>query len=378
MLIIMEGIALPTSRHLALALALVGALVLAGYVTPARAGSTRPVPTPQAGGRVGGGAAPAPPPPSATARARATPRGTPGTPPVGVPCGAAQATPIVADFLAAFNRGDQVALARFFPEQGFDPTDPCNVDRLEVFSLDAADPSAGIDHRNLHTRPTLLAYFAARQRQHEQIRLLALQPLAPQGPIVGFGFTRCRRATPRPDRAHRGEPERARARRDGHPRASDGAQRRTFAELPHPHPLVGGRIALASCLALLHGTAQETLVLFEAMRPTGAADWGPGGNLTTMAVDARRRPFTAVGSIIPRTGLNVGVLIAAPDVAAVRIELADGTSVEDTPSRRSIQVVALFRSPAAWAGDATVRVLDSAGKELATQRLAMSPGGRPG
>jgi len=155
-------------------------------------------------------------------------------------------------------------------------------------------------------------------------------------------------------------------------------QRRTFAELPHPHPRVGGRIALASCLALLHGTAQETLVLFEAMRPTGAEDWGPGGNLTTMAVDARRCPFTAVGSIIPRTGLNVGVLIAAPDVAAVRIELADGTSVEDTPCRRSIQVVALFRSPAAWAGDATVRVLDSAGKELATQRLAMSPGGPPG
>lgn len=156
-------------------------------------------------------------------------------------------------------------------------------------------------------------------------------------------------------------------------------QQRTFADLPHPHPRVGGRTALASCLALLHGAAQDTLVLFEAMRPTGADAWGPGGNLTTMAVGVpQRRPCTAVGSVIPRTGLNVGVLIAADDVAAVRIELADGTSVEDTPSRRSIQVVALFRSPAAWAADAIVRVLDSAGQELATQRLAVAPGRPPG
>ena len=205
MLIIMEGIALPTSRHLALAL--VGALVLAGCVTPAGAGSTQPVPTPQAGGSVGGGTAPAAPPPSATAGARATPRGTPGTPPVGGPCGAARATPIVADFLVAFNRGDQAALARFFPEQGFDPADPRNVDRLEVFSLDAANPSAGIDHLNLHTRPTLLAYFAARQRQHEQIRLLELQPLAPQGLIVGFGFTLSRQADDLPTRTFPGKGE---------------------------------------------------------------------------------------------------------------------------------------------------------------------------
>ena len=54
-------------------------------------------------------------------------------------------------------------------------------------------------------------------------------------------------------------------------------QRRTFPDLPHPNPRIGGRTALASCLALLHGAARDTLVLFETMRPGGADGWGPGG-----------------------------------------------------------------------------------------------------
>jgi len=113
----------------------------------------------------------------------------------------------VSDFLNAFNRGDQAALVQFFPEQGVDPTDPRNVNRLEVFSLDAANPSARIDHLNLHTRPTLLAYFAERQRQHEQIRLLDLQPLAPQNLTIGFSFTLSRQADDLPARTFPGKGE---------------------------------------------------------------------------------------------------------------------------------------------------------------------------
>ncbi len=195
------------SRHLAFALALVGALALSGCVIPDGAGPPPPTAGPRVDGGGNGGTSPVAPHPSPATDARATPRGTPGPPTVGGPCGAARVTQIVGDFLAAFNRGDQAALAPFFPEQGFDPADPRNVDRLEVFSLDAANPSVGIDHLNLHTRTTLLAYFAERQRQHEQIRLLDLQPLAPQGLIVGFGFTLSRQADDLPTRTFPGKGE---------------------------------------------------------------------------------------------------------------------------------------------------------------------------
>jgi len=103
---------------------------------------------------------------------------TPGTPGGSLPAGCDEATitRVVHDFVAAFNRGDQGALARFFPARGSDGDHPWSgdPDQLRWFTLVRANPSKGVDALNLYTRETLLAYFADRHAQHERMRVLEL------------------------------------------------------------------------------------------------------------------------------------------------------------------------------------------------------------
>lgn len=118
------------------------------------------------------------------------------TPPLPMGCDETKIRGVVADFIAAFNRGDQDGLARVFPVRGSDGDHPWSGDpnQLRWFTLVRASPSKNIDALNLYTRETLLAYFAERHTQHEQIQVLELvvnQAAGPPGaPAINFLITR--------------------------------------------------------------------------------------------------------------------------------------------------------------------------------------------
>lgn len=126
-------------------------------------GATVLAPSPSGGATPDGPAATA----SRSAAARAT------------TCQGQEVERVVTGFIAAFNRGDQVDLARFFPAKGSDPHDPAHAwygdpNQLRWFTLVRANPGRGINALNLYTRETLLVYFAERHQQHERMRLVSL------------------------------------------------------------------------------------------------------------------------------------------------------------------------------------------------------------
>lgn len=113
-----------------------------------------------------------PPAPTASARAVA-PTATVALPPG---CDEAAILGVVHGFVDAFNRGDQAALARFFPDRGTDGDHPWNgdFDQLRWFTLVRANPGKGVDVLDLSTPQTLLAYFAERHAQHERMQIVKL------------------------------------------------------------------------------------------------------------------------------------------------------------------------------------------------------------
>lgn len=116
--------------------------------------------------------------------------------PLPIGCDETKIRGVVAAFIAAFNRGDQDGLTRVFPVRGSDGDHPWSGDpnQLRWFTLVRANPSKGIDALNLYTRETLLAYFAERHAQHEQIRVLELvvnqTAGGPGAPAINFLITR--------------------------------------------------------------------------------------------------------------------------------------------------------------------------------------------
>lgn len=119
-----------------------------------------------------------PPLASVTVSVNVTPPVTPVLPNTSLPAGCDETIilRIVQDFIAAFNRADQEALARLFPAKGSDSDHPWlgDPDQLRWFTLVRADPAKGVDALNLYTRETLLASFAERHARHEQIRVVEL------------------------------------------------------------------------------------------------------------------------------------------------------------------------------------------------------------
>ncbi len=104
--------------------------------------------------------------------------------PVG--CDEAAILGVVHDFIAAFNAGDQVGLARVFPAKGSDSGHRWTgeLNQLRWFTLTRANPSKGVGALDLYTRDTLLAYFSERHAQHEQMRLVELV-VNPDGGLPG-------------------------------------------------------------------------------------------------------------------------------------------------------------------------------------------------
>jgi hypothetical protein len=89
---------------------------------------------------------------------------------------------LVADFLAAFNAGNQERLQAMWAQSG---------QGWDWFSTDGPDPRIGIVARD---RATLGAYFARRHVQHEVLRLLSFQWNGTGGMLGNFEYTMYRHA----------------------------------------------------------------------------------------------------------------------------------------------------------------------------------------
>jgi len=128
---------------------------------------------------------PPPPPPPLQLRVRA------GSPlPEG--CSPGAAAGIVAGFVAAFNRGDQAALARFFPAErtGFEPVGP---GKFGWFAVTGA-PGSFNPGFMARSREELLPYLTERHARHERLELLQLEVAGSWHGGVGMVFDVRRRA----------------------------------------------------------------------------------------------------------------------------------------------------------------------------------------
>lgn len=162
-------------------------------------------------------------------------------------------------------------------------------------------------------------------------------------------------------------------------------QQRTFLDRQHPNRRIGGVVAITSCLAVLRSGAKlpsgarldDHLILFEALRPATTSGWEVVGVTGKGLGDPPLLPF--VGALmVTRNGLSCGAYVSDPRVATQRVEFADGTIVEDGVENRSLHLFIPFSSPAAWARDAVVRLLDSSGAEVVAQQVYMKPEAPPG
>jgi|SRR5579884_708007 len=105
-----------------------------------------------------------------------------GSGPLPAGCSLPAVTATMLAFVDAFNRGDQAALARFFPAKARtglplgNPTPDAVTGEYPFEWYSVAGPPGGFNPGfAAHDRAELLAYFAARHAQHERIRLLRLE-----------------------------------------------------------------------------------------------------------------------------------------------------------------------------------------------------------
>lgn len=180
-----------------------------GSATPATAIANPPTSSAAAIGTAGDTAPVNPPGPTEAPRRASTTPDLSATPLLPTGCDEAIIRGVVADFIAAFNRGDQAGLARVFPAKGSDGDHPWTGDpnQLRWFTLVRANPSKGIDALNLYTRDTLLAYFAERYAQHEQMDLaeLVINPAGGGPGVAAINFRITRAADDLPERTFFGK-----------------------------------------------------------------------------------------------------------------------------------------------------------------------------
>lgn len=102
---------------------------------------------------------------------------------------------LVAEFLEAFNRGDQDRLVRLFPAVD-SPTgrDHVNPAYLRWYSVTDKGPDGEKRHFVTYTRAPLFAYFRERHRQHERLQLRELVMTPGSMGDVAIGFTLARQA----------------------------------------------------------------------------------------------------------------------------------------------------------------------------------------
>lgn len=159
-------------------------------------------------------------------------------------------------------------------------------------------------------------------------------------------------------------------------------QQRTFFDLPHPNPQLrkSNRTSISSCLAILHLPApgDDLLVLCAAAQEQAQAEWLIVGSTVQEMGNPPLKPYVAVGHIMPKTALVFGLFVVNPQVAALRVELADGTIAEDSVSNKTLHLLVPFRTNAAIAREALVRVLDQGGKEIVAQRAHVQQSPPPG
>lgn len=90
-------------------------------------------------------------------------------------CNAEAVTGLITRFFDAFNRGDQTALARFFPAQAAGAMSNGQRTQFQWYSVTEGNPQAGGNNFTARNLDELLAYFARRHGQHERLELRSLQ-----------------------------------------------------------------------------------------------------------------------------------------------------------------------------------------------------------
>lgn len=107
-------------------------------------------------------------------------------------CDLGRAAGVVTGFVDAFNRGDQAALATFFPAAtiGNEPVGP---GRMGWFAVTGAE--GGFNPGFIAwSRKDLLPYLAERHAKHERLRLLQIQVAGSLDGVVNMGFDVARQA----------------------------------------------------------------------------------------------------------------------------------------------------------------------------------------
>lgn len=153
---------------------------------------------------------------------------------------------------------------------------------------------------------------------------------------------------------------------------------RTFHDLPHPR--TNKPFSVTSTLSILNQGEQSALILCQLGREEGKDRWRLMSVVTAdLGRPSQAFPFVTTLNVLPKIGLAVGLVgPGSQGAAALRIELADGTIVEDAIAGTHLQLFVPFRSPEAWAREAITSVLDSTGNSILSQRVYVNPARPPG
>lgn len=163
-------------------------------------------------------------------------------------------------------------------------------------------------------------------------------------------------------------------------------QQRTLQDRPHPvDPHDSGRVALSTCLALMSPFEDLTgtisldtgllLVQFQAIHrldQSGDGNWQAFSSRAVELGSPPLKPYVALGAITEGFFI-LSMLATHPDVATVRVELADGRIFEDQVEDDTLVIFMPHESATDARTSGTFRILDQSGREIIVADQSISP-----
>ena len=140
-----------------------------------------------------------------------------------------------------------------------------------------------------------------------------------------------------------------------------------------------GRRAESAWLARMRHEAGDQLVLAAGACAPGELEWRVE-QLSTFWVepeDEMSRPFYCASPLGVRGRYILGAVVNTPDLAGLRMILADGTTLEEEVADGWVLLFATFNSPDQWADWARVQFIDRTGSVVYEEKHWVNPDKTP-
>lgn len=157
-------------------------------------------------------------------------------------------------------------------------------------------------------------------------------------------------------------------------------QQRTFYDQADVVALAGDAphtISLSNCLAIVTLSDAQVLLLSEFSKRSDAGEWRWEGSKPSLIGSPPVVPYKGA-SLLDKRGYSIDLFVTHPDIAMLRMTLADGRTLEDTATNDCLLLYVPFPSPASWSGPALQQLFGWDGREIAREPVSLIPYPRSG